>query len=277
MADDQREVGESFTVGRGSSWRATAEDLARSEAMLSECQARLDELSAKVTALPVEPCDPRRRTLPEQLAGYERSYAEAQAGVAEAGSLLRACDAALDGARPGSDDVRARLEDERRVAQDRVTRAEKVAEGCRRRLEEARERLPEDDEAEAHARIADAELDVQLLEGVVDSHRADLLPERVRDALELLAAHATDEWLYRHGPQEPERRNVIRHSVLATIQLQLARVMFRPELTGLDMVINLTGSPEPKPRLSDAPDPESTDPAEQLAATLNHLRFGTGE
>lgn len=52
---------------------------------------------------------------------------------------------------------------------------------------------------------------------------------------------------------------------------------FRPELTGLDMAINLTDSPEPKPQLSNAPDPDCTNPAERLAATFNHLRFGTGK
>ncbi len=78
-------------------------------------------------------------------------------------------------------------------------------------------------------------------------------------------------------PHDPERRKVIRPSILATIQGQLARAMFRPELKGLDKAINLTGSPEPESRLADAPDPDSTDPAERLAGTLNHLRFGTGE
>ena len=43
------------------------------------------------------------------------------------------------------------------------------------------------------------------------------------------------------------------------------------------MAINLTGSPEPKPQPSNAPDPDSTDPAERLAATFNPLRFETGK
>lgn len=58
----------------------------------------------------------------------------------------------------------------------RVSKAEAMVEHRRVMLERARERLPEDDQAEIRERLAE---------------------------------HATDEWLYRCGPADPGRRKVV--------------------------------------------------------------------
>ena len=61
-----------------------------------------------------------------------------------------------------------------------MTDAAQRVEGRRSLIEEARTRLPEDDEAEAQARLTDAEAHLRLFQGAVDTARADLLPDRFR-------------------------------------------------------------------------------------------------
>ena len=101
MADGPAGLGASFTVGDPSR-RSTAEDLERLEQQLDECQARVDELSAGVSTPPAPLCDPRHRTLPEDLARYEASLATHVAALEEARSVLRACEIAVEEAQPGS-------------------------------------------------------------------------------------------------------------------------------------------------------------------------------
>lgn len=120
---------------------------------------------------------------------------------------------------------------------------------------------------------------VEFAEAAIDDARADLLPAPCREALELLAEHATDEWLDRYGSRDEGRRRAVRPTVLLNIEHHLARAMFRPDLRGLDKAVNITGDPEPRPKGSSSPAAagEGKPPEDQLADTLNELRFGTGE
>lgn len=85
---------------------------------------------------------------------------------------------------------------------------------------------------------------VRVYARLVDKVGPDLLPEPWREALKLLAEHATDEWLERYGAPDPARRKAVRPQVLANIEGQLARTMFRPDLWALDNAINISGNPE---------------------------------
>ena len=280
MSDDQDFRQGSFTIG-GNAQRWTAEDLARFEERLSEAQAHLDEVSAKVSTPPRLHYDPRYRTLPEHFAGSEESLRTAQAHLDEVSTEARAHQTAIDQAGRISPEELARLKETLRAAKAREAEAEAEVEKARLFVDNAREWLPEDDEAEAQARVADAEMHVRVIERAIDKARADLLPEPCREALRLLAEHATDEWLDRYGSPDEARRKVVRSTVLINIEAQLATTMFRPKLEGLDRAINITGNAEPRPQFPDAalmpaPDGEPTR-ADQLADTFNRLRFGTGE
>ena len=273
MADEDGDAGWGFAIG-GTPRRATAEDLAGLNAQLAACQARVDELAGDAPTAALE-CDPRHRTLPEHMASFEASHAADAAALEEARSELRALEIAIEEGpvEPRGD---AGLEEQIRLARARVAEAEQRVEHSTSFIEHARERLPEDDEAEAQARLAEAEMHLHLVQSAVDDARADLLPERCRDALELVAAHAADEWLFHHGPSDPRRRAFVRPQILMNIQQQLAATMFRPQLAALDLAINITGELEPDPR-EDAQPSDSSDLGQQLANTLNRLRFGVSD
>ena len=73
---------------------------------------------------------------------------------------------------------------------------------------------------------------------------------------------------------------MVRPAVLVNIQAQIVKAMFRPDLWGLDKAINISGTPEPWPGEGKPPDPSASRDkprADQLADTLNYLRFETGE
>lgn len=278
MTDDQGSSRKPFALG-GTRRRWTAEDLARFEERLKKAQAHLDEVSANVDTEPPPLYDPRHRTLPEQLAGFEKSLARAQASLDEASAAVHAHKTALDEAEQLPPEERARLEEALSAARAREAEAKAEVEKDRLFVDRARENLPEDEEAEAQARVAHAEMHVEFAEAAVDAARADLLPEPCRKALELLAEHATDEWLDRYGSRDEGRRQAVRSTVRMNIESQLARAMFRPDLRGLDKAINITGEAETRPEGSGTPARAdgSKAPKEVLADTLNQLRFGTGQ
>lgn len=278
MSEDQDLSGEGFSLG-GSRRRWTAEDLARFEERLREEQAHLDEVSANVDRAPELLYDPRDRTLPEQLAASEWRLAEAQSKRDEAAAAAEADRRALDNAGSMSPAERSRLEEALRAAEARELEAAAKVQEAQLFVDTDRRNMPEDAEAEAQARVARAEMHVQFAEAAVDGARADLLPERCREALDLLAEHATDEWLERYGSPDERRRSVVRPTVALNIKSKLVRAMFRPDLRGLDKAINITGEtePAPKPRSSSPPGGKSKPPEDELADALNDLRFGTGE
>lgn len=266
-----------FSLGGGRRW--TDEDLARFEERLRDAQAHLDEVSANVDTPPPLLHDPRHRTLPEQLAASENRLTRAQADLDEASAAVDAQRASLDD--PGSvgPEELTRLKDELGAAESREAEAAAKVEKCQLFVDRDRENMPEDAEAEAQARVAAAEMHVEFAEAAVDGARADLLPEPCRKALEMLAEHATDEWLDRYGSRDEARRRAVRPTVLLNIESHLARAMFRPDLRGLDKAVNITGDPEPRPKGSSPPAAarESKPPEDQLADALNELRFGPGE
>lgn len=278
MTDDRDVSGGRFSIG-GARRKWTAEDLARFEERLQEARAHLDEVSAGVENSPPALYDPRHRTLPEQLAASEERLARAQADLEEATAAVQAQRSSLDAAGSVGPEARARLEDALSAAESREAEAAAKVRKCQLFVDRERENLPEDANAEAQARVARAEMFVEFAEAAVDGARADLLPERCREALELLAEHATDEWLDRYGSRDEGRRRAVRPTVLLNIESQLARALFRPDLRSLDKAVNITGDPEPRPKESSPPRAAGEDkpPEDQLADALNELRFGTGE
>ncbi|HWC87469.1 MAG TPA: hypothetical protein VG388_13095 [Solirubrobacteraceae bacterium] len=81
------------------------------------------------------------------------------------------------------------------------------------------------------------------------AHRST--PEHCREALELLAEHATDAWLERHGTSDEARRAIFRPEVVMNIEAQLARARFSPKLGGLDGLRNITGTQPGSPSASE--------------------------
>ena len=81
-----------------------------------------------------------------------------------------------------------------------------------------------------------------MTQRMLDGARADLMPEDCRAALELLAFHAADEWLERHGPADASQRLRFRREVAWNIRAWLASAMFSPDLSGLDRLRNMTGT-----------------------------------
>jgi DNA repair exonuclease SbcCD ATPase subunit len=278
MTDDREFSGDRFSIG-GTRGKWTSEDLARFEERLHEAQAHLDEVSANVDSSPPLLYDPRHRTLPEELAASEERLMRAQADGDEATVAVVAQRRSLDDAGSAGPEELARLGDALSAAESREAEAAAEVQKCQRFVDRARENVPEDAEAEAQARVAHAEMFVEFAEAAVDDARADLLPERAREALELLAEHATDEWLDRYASRDEGRRTAVRPTVLLNIKSQLARAMLRPDLRALDKAINITGDPEPRPEGSGPPGAagEHKPTEDQLADALNELRFGHGE
>ena len=234
---------EGFTIGgAGLRRKLTGEDLARLEKQLLQAQAHLDEVSAAARVPPPPRDDPRHRTLPEHLAAYEKSQSEDQRKLDAAGAAAAAAAAAISEAARSSPRTACRFREALREAQARVAAAELRVERGRVFNARARARLPEDEHAEALARVADAELRLGLIEMAVNRARGDLLPEPCQDALELLAEHATDEWLDRYGPSDEPRRMFLRPEIAMNIEAQLLSTMFRPRLEGLDWLRNITGT-----------------------------------
>lgn len=276
MTDHRNNPGIPFTIGGGGTPPHTPADLRRREEALREAQAHLDEVAARVSAPPPELYDPRYRTLPEDLAGWERERRASQARLDEAQSIERAGQAALaDALGSASPEEIDRLQQAHSDAHAEVAAAQRRVDRLGGFIERARDRLPEDEEAEAHARVAAAELSVRLIAFGLDQIRAELLPERCREAVDLLAGHATDEWLDRHGPTDPGRREVVRPQVRANIGAQIATAMFRPSLAGLDKAIDITGDPEPG--REDERTAAAGEPANGPERTLNSLRLQPGD
>lgn len=278
VTEDKDFSREGFTL-EGTRRRWTAEDLACFEERLQEAQAHLAEVSENVESAPDLLGDSRYRTLPEHLAAHEKMLAQAQGELDEASAAVDANRSSLDNDGPVAGEERARLEEALRAAQEREVEVADKVEKCQRFVDSGRENMPEDAEAEAHARVAFAEMHVTFAESAVDGARADLLPGPCREALELLAEHAADEWLERYGSRDERRRRVVQPTVALNIRSQLARAMFRPDLRALDEAINVTGDPEPAPagRSSPSPTGKTKPPEDELADGLNDLRFGTGE
>lgn len=271
-----------FTIGGTESRKPyTAEDLARFKGRLAEAQAHLREVSAEVVTPPPAPLgDPRHRTLPEQLAYLEKSLREHQRQLEEARAAAGACENAIDEAEQAAPEDLAPLEEALSAARVTVAAAEDRVEKSQFSVDRGREQLPEDEQAEAQARIAQTEMMVMFNHHAVDDARADLVPERFWEALTLLAEHATDEWLSRNGPPDPARRNVVRRQILINIKAQLQATMFHPQLRALDDAINITRNPKPRPQGSDSlatASPDPTEPPGNPEHLLNDLLFGTGE
>jgi hypothetical protein len=262
--------------GTGPRTPGTAEDLARAERRLADAQAHLQRVCANIPPPAPRPLgDPRARTLPEHLAHWENMLRAEQEKLERARQSASDAQAALDAAARRGRQDRAGLEEALRAAQAAVAAAERRAAGTQMFVDQARARLPEDAEAEAQARVADAETSVQLYQFVVDGARADLLPEDCQAALTLLAEHATDEWLSRYGPADLARRDFLRPAIRMNIQAQLQSTMFHPDLRGLDMAINITGDPKPRPPGIDTS--ATLAPEGNPEGVLNHLLYGPGQ
>lgn len=229
-----------FVIGSGRP--STPVDLARLEAEVRELQAEVDRASAVAAVVPPPEDDPRMRTLPEQLERLERSLAEQQAKLDETRAAAAALELEIDQAAGSSPERLESLREALSEAQGRIEKTERRVAAVRNMVDNGRQTLPEDAQAEALARTAHAEHQLAVRQRMLDWARADLMPEDCRDALELLAFHAADEWLERHGPADVTRRMGFRREVAMNIRARLAIVMFSPNLTELDRLRQITGT-----------------------------------
>lgn len=231
-----------FVIGSG---RPPApERLARLEAEVREHQAELDRARTSAGVAPPPDFDPLLRMLPERLEQIEAGVAADETKLEEARAAAAVIEVEINEAALSSPERLEGLREALAETQRRIDKAERRVAAGRKFVDKRRQHLPEDAQTEALVRVAWAEVQLGMTQRMLDGARADLMPEDCRDALELLAFHAADEWLERHGPADASRRLRFRYEVAWNIRAGLASAMFGPDLSGLDRLRHITGKYE---------------------------------